>query len=404
MISKISRISLLTVNGPSTWPSVGLVSHELINRLKEIYPQIKTFRILEQSSAPIKDDLWIVPVGMLHHQLLKWLKDNFKTPYQRPRIVFFLGGEGAKQCFNLFSHKDLFRLDDEWVVSSHVEKNLVDHFFPGNHRTHVLFYPVAKSFKPLKTFQEKMALRKKLNLPQSKSQSLMLYAGRISVQKNIFSLLDVLEKNPSLYLIICGDVDSLGLPHFNSDTKVHLPILITEEIAKRKLGKRIEFRNFLSQIELKQIMQACDYQISLSAHYGEDFGYSIAQGLACGLKTVLSAWGGHLNWKDFLKDNEISFVDLDWSGKLGIPILGKNLTLPKKQNISFNKDYQSHFKQHLKVIVGNKDYTNRSVHLKVSEDLNQYWESHKSTPRPSMYESSEDVNFRLVVRYYQNKY
>jgi glycosyltransferase involved in cell wall biosynthesis len=405
MNNKNLRISFLTVNGPSTWPSVGLVSAELKSSIKTLYPKIKEYRILESTPPPVKDDIWIVPVGMVHSHLMKWLRDNFKTAYQRPRIIFFLGGEGAKLCYNLFFHKDIFRVDDEWIVSSHVEKNLLDHYFPANNRTHVLFYPVSKKFVPLKSSAEKMALRKKLNLPLTKSKSLLLYAGRISVQKNIFALLDLLEKNPELYLIICGDVDTLGLPHFDSDTKINLPILIVEEISKRKLGDRIEFKNFLSQDELKKIMQSCDYQISLSAHYGEDFGYSIAQGLACGLRSVLTYWGGHINWKDFFKDSELTYIPLDWTKnpKMGKPLLNDLLKLPIKSKIDFAKSYQKHFKESFERIIANTTFNDRKINLVINDELINYWATIRITPRASMYLSSEDSHFQNVVKFYSGK-
>jgi hypothetical protein len=401
MNKKNLSISMLTVNGPSTWPSVGLVSSELKKSIKSLYPQVKEYKILESTKRPVKDDLWIVPVGLVHHQLMKWLKDNFKTPYLRPRIIFFLGGEGAKLCYNLFFFKDLFRVDDEWVVSSYVEKNLLDFYFPGNHRTHVLFYPVAKKFQPLKSSTEKRALRKKLELPLAKT--LMLYAGRISVQKNIFSMLDMLEQNKEIFLVVCGDVDSLGLPHFESDTKVHLPILIVEEIAKRKLGARIEFRNFLSQDELLKTMQACDYQVSMSAHYGEDFGYSVAQGLATGLKTVLTHWGGHLNWKTFFKEDQLTYIGLDWdeNPKMGKPKFSK-LKLPNKSKVDFQKSYQKLFKVELERIIKNRDLALRKIELVVNKELSEYWSELRKSPRSSMYLSSEDVQFKNVVKFYRD--
>lgn len=403
MSRRIPSISLLTVNGPSTWPSIGLISSELVKSLRKLYPQIKTYRILESDQAPTKDDFWIVPVGMVHSQLMKWLKDNFPTPYHRPRIIFFLGGEGAKLGYNLYFHQELFRIDDEWIVSSHVEKNLLDHFFPANNRTHVLYYPVSKNFRPLKTAAEKRALRKKLNLPQQKSYSLLLYAGRISVQKNIFSLFDVLEKNPDFYLIICGDVDTLGFPHFDSDTKINLPILIVEEIAKRKLSARVEFRNFLSQVELKQMMQACDFQISLSAHYGEDFGYSIAQGLATGLKSILSYWGGHINWREFFKASDLTYIKLKWRGNIGSPELQEELKKPVKSKLEFHKVYEEHFRAGISAVISNKTFSDRKVNLHVSDELKHYWESFREGSRLSMFVSSDDEMFIRVVKFYQGE-
>jgi hypothetical protein len=394
------KVSFLTVNAPSSWPSAGLVSKELRKSIEAIFPQIKDCKILETKKPSITDDLWIIPMGIAHTHTLHWLKTNFKSPYHRPRILFFLGGEGAKLCYNLYFFKDLFRLEDEWIVASHVEKKLLDNFFKNNNRTHVLFYPISKNFIPLKPAVEKKSLRKKLNLPQSKK--IILYAGRISLQKNVLYLLDILEKFNDLHLIICGDVDSLGLPHFNSGAKVHLPTLLLEELSRRKLSERIEFRNFLSQEDLKKVMQACDYQVSLSAHYGEDFGYSIAQGLGCGLKTILSHWGGHTNWKDYFNSQELTYVELDWKKdpSMGVPVLKNLLKLPINSKINFSLEYKKAFKEKFQKIISNSDFKNRSVQLIASESLKKYWDEIQKKPRDSMFLDSKDDAFKVVVDTY----
>lgn len=400
------RVSLVTVTGPSNWPSLSVVSPELVKSLRSLLPSAKTFDIFGSTfnKLPVTDDLWIFPVGLVQADTLKWLRESFKSPYKRPRILFFLGGEGSKLGYNLTFFKDVFRIDDEWIVSSEVELQLVNHLFPNNNRTSVLHYPVASKFRPLKSIADKKELRKKLHLPIGKS--LILYAGRISEQKNVTHLLDLLEQFPKLHLIICGDVDSLGVPHFDNVPKKHLPTILIHEIAKRKLSERIEFRGFLSQDDLVKMMKACDYQISLSAHYGEDFGYSIAQGLACGLKTILSHWGGHLNWKKFFTGEELSYVDLNWDGNSfsGEPIQLKKLQLPKKSHIDFQKVYRKTFDHNFKKIIYEPDYANRSAKIEVLTVLSDYWKNIIEHPRPSMFLSKEDLCFKIVKEFYAGRF
>jgi hypothetical protein len=392
----MQKVSIMMVNGPSNWPSLSDVVPELLLSIQSLLPQAKTYNIFNGKKPPISDELWIFPVGMVQADNLLWLRDHFKSPYARPRIIFFLGGEGAKLGHHLYFFRDVFRIDDEWIVSSVAEENLINAFFPDNQRTKVLHYPVAKQFVPAKGLAAKKKLRKELVLPQNKP--VMVYAGRISMQKNIVSLLDVLEKFKSLHLVICGEVDSLGIPHFPNQVNVHQPALLVKEIAKRKLSERIEFRGFLSQDNLRKVMQASDYQISLSSHYGEDFGYSIAQGLACGLKTVLSAWGGHLNWKKFFSAKELTYVALTWEKEalIGRPVIEKVMKLPVKTKNDFNKAYRSEFREQLKSIIFPSDYKNRKTKLMVSSVLSEHWEEVLKTPRHNLFLSPLDPCFKVV--------
>ena len=390
------NISLLCVNGPSNWPSLSNVAPELISSLKSIFPQLKTFNIFDGIKPNISDQCWIFPVGMVQTDHLKWLRETFKTPYSRPRIIFFLGGEGAKLGHHLHFFKDVFRIDDEWVVSAQVEHKIINNFFPSNNRTHVLYYPVAKKFQPLKNLAEKKSLRQKINLPLSKK--ILVYAGRISAQKNIIELLSILEKFKNLHLVVCGEVDSLGVPHLNVGPTPHLPPILVKEIARRKLSNRVEFRGFLSQDDMRKVMQASDYQVSLSAHYGEDFGYSIAQGLACGLKTILSHWGGHLNWKAFFNPTQLTYIDLDWANGqvIGKPLLEKNWELPIKSSLDFNKSYREHFRTSLLKIIFESDYKNRSAVINVSPVLENFWKQMIQNPRSHLFLTTDDECFKIV--------
>ncbi|MBY0412699.1 MAG: glycosyltransferase [Bdellovibrionales bacterium] len=389
------KLSLININAPSAWPHLSNIQKSFKKHIVSLFPNIKDFQILSGKKPPIDDDLWIVPIGQTQPYLFSWLKKEFASPYKRPRMIFVLSGEGVKGGYSLYFHKELFRLDDEWLVSCEAEKKLLDSFFPGNNRTHILHYPVDPLFKPTK--RDKKDLRKKLKLPLTRP--IMLYAGRVSTQKNVFSLLDVLEKFKNLHIVVCGDADTFGLPHFNTAMAGHLPTEFITQIANRKLGDRIDFRGFVSQNELKEMMQACDYQISLSSHYGEDFGYSIAQGLCLGLKTVLTQWGGHLNWSKYFSAKELSYIPLEWSEGIGFPNI-KDMILPKSSRINFPKEFHRDFSQQLFMIVTETDFTLRKINLVVSDEIAEYWSEVERENRTVMYKDHNDPLFLKVQKIY----
>ncbi|MDO9183102.1 MAG: glycosyltransferase [Bacteriovorax sp.] len=397
------KISIISPNGPASWPSVAIIHPELISILKSISKQTEVFNILENKLPSLKDDLWIFPAGSVQIPVLMWLANCFKNPLNRPPAIFIFGGEATKLGYHLWHFRGLFRPEDLWVVACQAEKELLDYWFPGNNRTHVLYHPVSNHFKPAKDKSEVLRLRQKLKIPPNKK--VMLYAGRLSQQKNILALLDLLELHKNLNLLVCGDIDSVGIPHLESSKRIHVANALLVEIGKRGLTKRIEFRAFQSQSELKNIMKACDYQVSLSAHYGEDFGYSIVQGLACGLKTIISNWGGHRNWKYLEEKNAVSFVELDWSNgqDVGVPDLATLNNLPKKSPLNFHKNYNKEIKEQLKKIVEFALFQREYSGILALPELVDFWEESARSSKGFLFSSSENKLFQKVVKGYQGQ-
>lgn len=396
------KISVIIPNAPASWPGVSVIQTEFIQILQNHFSKLKKFDFLDKPKASIKDDVWIFPAGSVQVGTLKWLRQNYPRPEERPPAVFLWGGEGAKLGYHIWHFRDVFRFDDQWVVGCQAEKNLLDYWFPNNNRTHVMFHPVAQQFVPVRNIESKKDLRHRLELPAT--QKIMLYAGRLSQQKNILPLLDLLDRFPKVKLLVCGDTDSVGVPHLQGAKAQHVPSALMEAVGDRRLSSRIEFRPFQSQVQLRSIMQACDYQVSLSAHYGEDFGYSIAQGLCCGLKTILSEWGGHHNWKSIGDGGHLSYVELDWTKNIevGIPLLKKNIFLPKSAvPKDFIKSYRLTVQNQLMQVLNNAVAS--SGHLQTRADLIHFWEMVKKVPQPQMFSSPEHPLFQNVIKAYQGR-
>jgi glycosyltransferase involved in cell wall biosynthesis len=405
---KLSQLkaTVMTPNAPAYWPSVSTIFPEFIRLLESIFPKIEKYDPLSEKHLPKKSDLWIFPSGTVQSYTLNWLRACYPNPQSRPPAIFLIGGEGAKLAYHLFHYRALFRPDDQWVVACEAEKALLEDFFPENGRTHVMYHPVASQFRPAKNGKAKQQLRKALGLPGR--EPLMLYAGRLSQQKNLLPLFELLQLTPKLKLIICGDVDTVGVPHLQGAKPQHVPSAMIDQIRRLGLSKRVEFRPFLSQNDLRAMMQACDYQVSLSAHYGEDFGYSIAQGLCTGLKTILSNWGGHRNWMELHEKGHVSYVALDWSNgaEIGLPVLNEGFKLPERAlPPDFYRTYQrvirDQFMSILWVILQSALTPQTQGELRVDQELADFWGEVAKRPSAAMYSSTAHPLFKRVVRRYQ---
>jgi glycosyltransferase involved in cell wall biosynthesis len=143
---------------------------------------------------------------------------------------------------------------------------------------------------------------------QSKTIDLV-YAGRITPQKNIFELISAFKYafdfNPSIRLHIAGDfhlrmfhlhgysIDALKFQQTFNELIVHPGII---------------FHGNLDQSALSALFSRSDYFVSMSTYHDEDFGMSACQAACHGMGLILSDWGGH---GDFLKNSKFVPVEVD---------------------------------------------------------------------------------------------
>ena len=158
------------------------------------------------------------------------------------------------------------------------------------------------------------------NLPDNPSDPLihLVYAGRLMVQKNVFELMHgfliAQRHNPQLRLHIAGDFHDRGY-HLHG-------IEIDFEGFKSEFQRLVAlsegtilYHGFLGQEQILHLNASSDYVVSMSCYHDEDFGISVAQSLAQGLRPILSDWGGHPEFTQII------------GGSL-VPVLVKDESLP----------------------------------------------------------------------------
>ena len=124
----------------------------------------------------------------------------------------------------------------------------------------------------------------------------LVYAGRITAQKNVLMLMGTFLKacqvRTGLELHVAGDFHDRG-HHFHGYSSDHAEFRRKFFSLMEASEGLIHYHQFLSQEKLLELYDASDVFCSLSTYHDEDFGVSVAQAAARGLQLELSDWGGH---------------------------------------------------------------------------------------------------------------
>ncbi len=160
----------------------------------------------------------------------------------------------------------------------------------------------------------------------------LVYCGRLMVQKNIFELMSVFLKarmlDPNLKLHIAGDFHDRGYHLHGIDVNFEgFKIEFHRFIEESKGG--IVFHGFLSQDKILELNAKCDYVISMSTYHDEDFGISVAQSLAQGLRPILSSWGGHPDYLEIVAGQLIPVL----ISKMNVPTVSTKHLFVALQNL-----------------------------------------------------------------------
>jgi glycosyltransferase involved in cell wall biosynthesis len=127
-------------------------------------------------------------------------------------------------------------------------------------------------------------------------EKLLLYAGRLALEKNIHTVLKtfrvVLNAVPEARLVIAGEEMNSPFREFGAQ-----PLGVKRSL--RRLcthlgldGDRVLFVGQRAPEDLRALYGAADVLVNLTLNHDENFGYAQVEAMACGLPAVGSTWGG----------------------------------------------------------------------------------------------------------------
>ncbi len=186
----------------------------------------------------------------------------------------------------------------KFVAASKSQARMLTYLL-GSHASIIQgYFPVTSSF----VFDEGVRRTARKAYRATDEEKLLVYAGRISVQKNVDLLLrafsELCDRSPEkkLRLLIAGHYDNVGCKFSSLEVFEGYQFQkIQETLAELSEGARasIEFLGGLGREDLNALYQAADGFVSLSLYHDEDYGMAVAEALAAGAPAVISDWGGY---------------------------------------------------------------------------------------------------------------
>jgi glycosyltransferase involved in cell wall biosynthesis len=258
-------------------------------------------------SSPTLGDLWAMAQSIRKSDPLKLVFLDH-VPHPLPLLRALRGAYGRKQFPGLIFHVygDFTLYPDQWLATGELLKNERCTFLcasPRHSRLIAGFLRKAESSIRLLPFpvntrqffhDEKLrkAWREKLRVPNG--TRVLLYSGRISLQKNVTQLIEAFAALPqngrNTILLLAGAEDDLDAPPFGIHHAAGTYGTKVRQLIERQ--KNVRWLGSVPSRSMNALYNAADAFVSLSLHHDEDYGMAVAEAQCTGLPCLLTDWGG----------------------------------------------------------------------------------------------------------------
>ena len=223
---------------------------------------------------------------------------------QPPMICFLLGAISRGGGELPWVHRYL-KSTDVLVGNCSADIEIVAKFFKNAQARKLPFSFDESTFHAVDE-SRRQALKTELGF--QKSDQILLYAGRITLEKNLHTqirMLSILQRLlPNLHLIIIGQLQNIGFREFGV-YPVDITGMFTRLLSELRLDtNRIHFLGHKSPTQTRDFYIIADALVNLTLHHDENFGFAQVEAMACGTPVVGTKWGG---LKDTIKHNETGY-------------------------------------------------------------------------------------------------
>lgn len=311
------------------WQSCRIIEHHTLAAIRESDLRYEIFEtdgelsteqlaVFSNSSAPIH--LYFLSDVLKYQTICAQL-----TELKNIRYYFPIYGNMTMEVYRWLELGEMLKGRPVFFICASPRSCEQIRLFTDTSAIHNIPYPFATSFHTKK---------------RSSSTIDLVYAGRITAQKNVVALLSAfnqaLEHRPELRLHLAGSYHERGYHLHGYDVEPTRFKAQVEELIKNSGGKVI-YQGELSQDQLFKLYAASDYFISMSTYHDEDFGMSAAQAYSLGLGMILSNWGGHGAYEGLAKLVDV-FIDQNNLPQIRKTALIKLLVVLTKNTPSSNLD------------------------------------------------------------------
>jgi glycosyltransferase involved in cell wall biosynthesis len=292
-------------------------------------------------------------------------------------------------AFNLIQDYRLLKTTDIFAVSCDADRKLAHKYFE-NAQTRLLPFPFDETcFYPLDE-TSKQTIRAQLGYgPEDK---ILLYAGRITVEKNVHTVLRIFSLIrkiiPNSRLIIAGEYKNNSFLEFGVHP-LRMRRSLNEAIEKLGIDKdTVKLTGRKDSAKLSILYNIADVALNMTHHHDENFGLAQVEAMACGTPVIGASWGGLI---DTIVEGETGYqvstlvtdsgVKLNWWEAVNkiVALLNNGPEYPELRrrcrNSAYGRYSMARYRQHIESILADcRRYTEcEGEPLKASEFARQIW-------------------------------
>lgn len=235
-------------------------------------------------------------------------------------FLFFAFGDLPMGAFDVRDQMAGLTTADVLLANCESEAEIARRFFQNLQVRVVPFTFDPRDFYPLPA-EERRAARRRNRFREG--DRVILYAGRIALEKSIQTLLGVFDlvcrRVPDAQLVLAGPIGGgAGLERYGVGT-VSLPGTFARLVSRMEMADRVRTPGSCDAARLRELYNVADLKVNLTLNPDENFGLAQLEAMACGTPVVGTAWGG---LKDTIVDGETGWrvstvpttsgVKLDW--------------------------------------------------------------------------------------------
>ncbi len=182
---------------------------------------------------------------------------------------------------------------DVLVVNSSGDAEIAHNFF-ANARTRLVPFAFDQTVFRAMSETDRKRLREELGFAER--ARILLYSGRMTLEKNIHTLFRVfravLDLEPDTYLLLVGNPSSRPFPELGLQVR-HLQATLARAAEKLAIpSDRLLFPGPVEPARLRDLYNASHLVVNMTLHHDENFGLAQVEAIACGTPVVGTCWGG----------------------------------------------------------------------------------------------------------------
>ena len=224
---------------------------------------------------------------------------------RHPPLLGFLMGTMSRGAAEMSTWARFLRTTDIIVGNCDGDVGITTKFFTNAQIRKLPFSVDESTFCPIDE-QQREAIRGEMRF--NPSDKVLLYCGRISLEKNLHTLLRIFsvlqDLVPDIHLVVAGDPVVIQFPAMGVYPLSSTGMLMKLMNQLRIKQDQVHFIGGRGSTQLRDLYAMADVLVNFTLHHDENFGLAQVEALACGTPVIGTSWGG---LKDTIKHGETGY-------------------------------------------------------------------------------------------------